>query len=93
MNAVIATGSVAPSPTTTEPSAKTARAVTALVPEPNRIPPSVKVVTPIPPFATGNVPVIPVVKIIFGPRPAPPVWSCPVVALKADSSWLYSLLK
>ena len=47
-----ATGSVVPSPTIIALSAKTAIAVIAPVPEPRRIPPSVKVPAPVPPLGT-----------------------------------------
>ena len=56
-----ATGSVVPSPTIISPSLKTAIAVTAPVPEPNKTPPSVRDDAPEPPFATGNIPVTSVV--------------------------------
>ena len=48
-----ATGSVVPSPTIISPSANTAIAVIAPVPEPNNTPPSVRVDTPVPPCATA----------------------------------------
>ena len=54
-----------PSPTNISPSAKTAVAVIALVPLPNKIPPSVRVVAPVPPEPTGNVPDTSVAKATF----------------------------
>ena len=44
-----ATGSVVPSPTIISLSARTAIAVTALVPEPRSTPPSVRLDAPVPP--------------------------------------------
>ena len=49
-----ATGSVVPSPTIISPSARTAIAVIALVPDPRRIPPSVRLDAPVPPCATAT---------------------------------------
>ena len=47
-----ATGSAVPSPTIISPSASTAMAVMAEVPEPSRMPPSVRLEAPVPPSAT-----------------------------------------
>ena len=52
-----ATGSPDPSPTIICPSVRTARAVMAPVPLPSKTPPSVRLVAPVPPFATARVPV------------------------------------
>ena len=51
------TGSVVPSPMGICPLAAAPKAVIALVPLPSKRPPSVRVVAPVPPFATGSVPV------------------------------------
>lgn len=48
---------------------------------------------PVPPFATGNIPLTPAVKEIGGPSPLPPLWSCPTTASAKLASALYSLLK
>ena len=69
-----ATGSVVPSPTIISLTASTAIAVTAPVPDPTKIPPSVNDVAPVPPLATVNVPLVPEVILMFAP-PASLEWS------------------
>ena len=51
---VKATGSPEPSPFTIAPAASTAIAVTAPVPLPNKIPPHVRQLAPVPPLATAK---------------------------------------
>ena len=54
---VATVGSPLLSPIKSSPLPSTADAVIAPVPDPNKIPPSVSVVAPVPPFPTGRVPV------------------------------------